>query len=107
MVLLLVMVPQTTFAQLNLPFGGQIQSVLYCNCTKNFLLKIGPPRGSAFWASDFLFNPGQTIVYQFYQILRPGVWTLGTWEGGGVCVYGPLCEEIIPAKPIRMVGTSL
>jgi hypothetical protein len=88
-----------------IPFGGQITSVFYCPCSGNLAVVVGPPSGGI-----FMYQPGATIVYAFYQIFRPGPWVLGNYTPGGSCMqfipYG--CAPMAwPTGTINEVGTSL
>ncbi len=88
-------------------FGGKIQYATFCTCSFNWGLRIGPPRGG-----NFIYQPGASQLFAFYQIFRPGPWTLGTAAGGAACmqVRGNSCsaDEQVPGGPvIIMVGTSL
>ncbi len=90
------------------PFGGQIKKVEYCECSNNFKLEIGGPRGSDYYGGrPFLYTPGKTTLYSFYQILRRGAWTLGLWKGVDLCVTGAFCSDEEIGLPIEMVGTSM
>src|SRR3989344_6226712 len=63
------------------PFGGRIISVFPCACSGTLLVKIGPPVPGV-----FVFQPGVTKLYQYFQ-LHPPVWTLGLFAPGlGVCL---------------------
>lgn len=85
------------------PFGGQITSVFFCNCSGNFRLTVGPPVGGT-----FMYQPGSTIVYQYGMITSPGVWILGTYVGPVTCSWfcgRGCCSSVYPM--IYMAGTSM
>lgn len=85
------------------PFGGQITSVFYCNCSGNYRLTVGPPVGGT-----FIYQPGATIVYQYGMITSPGVWILGTYVGNVSCRWWcgrGCCASVYPM--IYMAGTSM
>lgn len=88
-----------------IPFGGPILNVFYCPCSANLAVVVGPPSPGV-----FMYQPGSTIVYAFYQIFRAGPWVLGNYTPGGACLmfipYG--CAPIAyPLGTIMEVGTSL
>lgn len=88
-----------------LQFGGQITSVFYCPCSANLAIVVGPPSPGV-----FMYQPGVSMVYAWYQIFRPGPWVLGTYTPGGACMmfipYG--CAPMAaPMGTITQVGTSL
>ena len=91
-------------AQSPLVFGGLVLNSQYCACSGNFLLTLSGP------------TPGQWVWYpstpQFanFQLPRSGVWTLGTYTPGGVCLVpsGDGCAPFgVPIGTISStVGTS-
>lgn len=84
------------------PFGGRVLIKYYCNCSNNYQLFIGPPRGG--W---FIEDSG-TIIYREYN-LNPPAWSLGLADANLQCLqyYGYTCITAGPGGPhIRMVGTS-
>jgi hypothetical protein len=88
-----------------IPFGGPITSVFYCPCSANLAVVVGPPSPGI-----FMYQPGASTVYAFYQIFRPGPWVLGNYVPGGACMmfipYG--CAPMaFPMGTINEVGTSL
>ena len=88
-----------------LPFGGQILNVLYCICSNNLLITVGPPVGG-----QYIFQPGASMLYPFGQIFRAGPWVLGNASPGGVCLIwaGKICVPAgFPMGTIIGVGTSL
>lgn len=87
-----------------LPFGGFVAGVVYCTCSPGAIVNVGPPRGGS-----FLYVPGATQVFQFFQIPRPGVWLLGNYSPGvGACLVfvGKGCAPIPHQGLITIVGTS-
>jgi len=85
------------------PFGGKSEQVTYCTCSDSILHKVGPPVGG-----NFVYVPGQTTLYQYYQIYASGVQLLGNYQSGGQClVYrGNSCEEEQVDGTMTQVGTS-
>jgi hypothetical protein len=85
-------------------FGGRILGVQYCTCSFNLLLYIGPPRGGT-----FIYSPGISTLYQYYQVFRGGPWALGTSAGTGTCLqYAVIgCVTTGFGSIIRKIGTSL
>lgn len=88
-----------------LPFGGFITSSVLCTCSGTWLLTVGPPVGGFFVYAN-------TPQFPYAQLPRPGVWVLGLYEPGGVCLmwYGPTCGPA--SAPVigtitPIVGTSL
>lgn len=85
------------------PFGGKSQQITYCTCSNAILHKVGPPVGG-----NFVYVPGQTTLYQYYQIYTSGVQLLGNYQSGGQClVYrGTTCTEEQVDGTMTQVGTS-
>jgi hypothetical protein len=107
------------------PFGGLITFVLTCNCSGNYAVyfsdlnrRLTGSIGSNVPAMSssvptpaglpLIYQPGQTIVYEFGPPLRPGIWMLGTWQPGGQCrvFMGKLCGVVPTRGTMYMVGTS-
>lgn len=88
-----------------IPFGGPVTAVAYCPCSGNLAIVVGPPGPGI-----FMYQPGASTVYSFYQIFRPGPWVLGTYTPGGSCMmfipYG-CAPMLFPMGTIDEVGTSL
>jgi len=86
-------------------FGGFVTTSIYCTCSNNFLLTIGPPVGG-----QFIYQPG-TPQYPYHSLPRAGVWALGLYSPGGICLMfvgkgcSPFGAPIGTITPI--VGTSL
>ena len=86
-------------------FGGLVTSVIPCTCSNAFLVTVSPPV-----PGQFVYQIG-TPQFAWGNITRPGVWTLGVYNPGGVClVYvgkgcSPFGAPIGTITPI--VGTSL
>lgn len=100
--------PSSVSALGGLPFGGFDYYVMYCDCSQNFLIYIGPPRGTNFWGLPFIYDPFYTTTYAYYTIMTPGVWSLGLWDSLDYCVITlPYCYISIPGLRMSMVGTSL
>ncbi|OGZ08518.1 MAG: hypothetical protein A3C93_04040 [Candidatus Lloydbacteria bacterium RIFCSPHIGHO2_02_FULL_54_17] len=88
-----------------IPFGGLSLSVIWCICSFNLWIMVGPPRGGS-----FIYQPGATILYLFGQIFRPGVWLLGLASPTPIpCVQyvGISCAPIAMGLPMLIVGTSM
>lgn len=94
------------------PFGGLISYVLYCTCSTDgsiaavsFTDLTSPTSASP----PALIYAASTIVYQNGPPLSIGTWMLGTWQGGGTCLYyvGKGCATYPTAGTMYMVGTSL
>ena len=92
-------------------FGGLISFVFYCTCSTDGsiaavtfadLATSGPVSPPA------LIYAASTIVYPFGPPLSVGSWMLGTWQGGGTCLYyvGKGCATYPTAGTMYMVGTS-
>lgn len=100
----IIIVPKSTLAQLNSPFGGQILFSRPCSCSANWLLTIRPI-GTA--TTQIIYRPGFSTLYQYGQIFRSGPYVLGTTVGVDVCLSGLFCTPTATAPLIRMIGTSL
>jgi len=87
------------------PFGGRIIDVTACSCSAGFRLTIGPPVP----AENIVVQLGVTKIFMWWQVFRPGPWTLGLWQTGGVCkVYsGKGCTELDVEGTVLIIGTSL
>lgn len=91
-------------AQAVIPFGGKVNSSTYCTCSFNFLLEIGPPV-----PATVMFSWFTTRQYPYYSLPRTGVWALGLYYPGGVCmmIAYPKCTRYgNPEGTINFVGTS-
>jgi len=85
-------------------FGGFVTISKFCECSGNFLLTISSPVGG-----QFIYQPG-TPQFPYGSLPRMGVWTLGIYSPGAVClVPGKPCEAFgLPIGTITpIVGTSL
>ena len=91
-------------ASVGLPFGGTSSFVMFCPCSLNFLVVLGPPLGG--W---FSYDPWATLVYRDFLPETVGVWETGNYlPGTGYCVTGDECDSVIPTLgSMTMVGTSL
>ncbi|MFP4022555.1 MAG: hypothetical protein ACLFTS_01770 [Candidatus Paceibacterota bacterium] len=88
-----------------IPFGGMVQSAIYCNCSFNWLLEIGPPV-----SATLIYSPYSSFQYPNYSLPRTGVWALGLYNPGGVClmISYPSCTTYgSPQGTINFVGTSM
>jgi hypothetical protein len=99
--------PQYTYAVVKpIAFGGQITAMTVCTCSGNLLLYVKDVRGPVF---PLIYQPGATMLYKWYQP-RSGVWGLGQFVGGGVClVYaGTSCVTGgTPVGTMIQLGTSM
>lgn len=87
-----------------LPFGGRQTNVVLCTCSFGAVVTVGPPRGGV-----FLYQPGLSQTYSFYQIPRVGPWLLGLYGPPGSCLIfsGKGCAPVFHQGTITIVGTSL
>lgn len=86
-----------------LPFGGFVNYVQYCTCSMAIASVVGPPVGGT-----FVYAPG-TVTYAYGQVYRSGVWLLGNWTPGGVCLFyaGVGCGTFPVWGRMSEVATSL
>lgn len=87
------------------PFGGMVNTAIYCTCSQNWLLYISPPVGG--W---LIYSPYSTFQYPNNSLPRTGVWALGLYNPGGVCMMysGYTCTSWgNPQGTINFVGTSM
>ena len=93
------------------PFGGMSTYVFYCTCSFNIAVTINDLTVGSSNPSPLtlIFQPGVSILYPYGQIYRPGVWTLGLWNAGGLCTYyvGKGCSTYDTDGTMYMVGTSM
>lgn len=81
-----------------IPFGGPIINSRPGNgCV---VIDVGPPRGG-----EFVFQKGVSILFAFFNIIRPGAFVLGLAGLPLVCFLGKIPIGAGPA--IIIVGTSL
>lgn len=95
-----------TRGQVGAIFGGVVVSSVPCPCSGNFLLTISPPVGG-----QFVYYPG-TQAYMSYNLgPTSGMWALGLYTPGGVCLVpaGKGCAPFgVPIGTITpTVGSSL
>ena len=90
------------------PFGGRSLAVRYCTCSGGVAVLINDLKIPYTGPKWLLFQPGVSRLYPFYQIYRVGVWTLGLWRPGGICLYwaGKSCAYLPVQGTMVMVGTS-
>jgi len=88
----------TSFAQSPFIFGGFILNSFYCTCSHNFLLTLSVPS-----ASQYVWRPG-TPQFANYRLPSAGVWTLGQYTPGGVCLIwvGKGCSPY--GHPVGTIG---
>ena len=91
-----------------LNFGGRILTVIPCTCSGTLLVTVGPPKPGV-----FVYVPGASFLYSFYQIYKPGSFVLGNYIPGGICLasakklLGTKCIPLPNMGTITQVGTSL
>ena len=92
------------------PFGGMSTMALFCECTDNYAIYFNDLTvTSTTGGLPLIYQPGQTILYDFSMITNAGVWILGKWQTGGTCEVLVLwyCYEVPTAGTMYMVGTSM
>lgn len=104
--------PSLSYAQnpLSISFGGRIVGVNECFCSGGWMI----------WVYDVATKVTLPLVFQFglsklnmaYNIITPGVQTLGTYSAGGICLMASLeCSAgpipIGTITPLPGIGTSL
>ena len=82
-----------TYAQSPLIVGGFIVNSFYCACSGNFLLTLSPPT-----PGQWIWNPS-TPQFSNFQLPRAGVWTVGNFSPGGICM--------VPGTPCTPFGTPI
>ena len=86
------------------PFGGQILSVIQCDCSYGHVVTLGPPTPGLYH-----FIPSTTL-YSFFQTQKIGAWLLGNYFPGtsGQCkrYVGISCADVPNLGVMQMVGTS-
>lgn len=106
----LALLPTVSLAQASAakPFGGMVLVSFYCNASNNFLLVVGPPRGTTYYGTLFFYDPARTDLRMFRQV-RVGVWLLGLFNGNAECkIYTPYgIITIARGKLITLTGTSM
>ncbi len=89
-----------------IPFGGMVATSFFCNCSGNFLLTVTPPVGG-----QFVYYPGTQAYLNYNLGFSTGIWTMGLYSPGGVCmVYvGKGCSPFgVPLGTITpTVGSSI
>ena len=96
-----VALPKNAEAQA-IPFGGMITWVEWCFCSENLKVVVGPPVGGI-----YMYQPGASVLYEFFQIWQPGVWVLGLATAYMPCLQYPYCEDDGGGPMINIVGTSM
>jgi hypothetical protein len=96
-------------AQASSPFGGMVTSVFYCNCSFNYRLTISPPFDERIISGTLMYQPGATVVYEFYMIPVVGVWLLGLYGAPTACMIYVVkgCSSLGSYPVIEMTGTSM
>ena len=91
------------------PFGGLSTYVFYCTCSANIAVTINDLAVGANSSPALVYEPGGTQLFEYGQIYEEGVWTLGLWTPGGICMYyvGKGCSSYPVAGTMEMVGTSM
>ncbi|MEK7552418.1 MAG: hypothetical protein AAB534_03320 [Patescibacteria group bacterium] len=86
-------------------FGGRVTFSGYCACTNNFIMNISGPVGG-----QFVFPLGSS-QFPYYRLPSTGVWALGVYSPGGICLvpcHSGCCPFGLPIGTITpIVGTSL
>jgi len=93
-----------------LPFGGQLVFWLPCTCTASLWLFYAPIPNAVFPGGPLGYGPYDTITYQYYNMVTPGVWHLGTYLPGVQSCWIIIPHACIPLPVIGheiMVGTSM
>jgi hypothetical protein len=88
-----------------IPFGGQLFYSYFCECSANFLLTIQPlPPTHVQFLSYYL----GTQAYLSYNIPRNGIYLLGLYRPGAVCITGGFCAVTLPTTGLitPVVGSS-
>jgi hypothetical protein len=95
-----------TFASSKLPFGGPVLSVMYCDCSGNYLVTIDDYT-VGLYTPELMYTPGVTQLYLKYNI-SPGQYILGIWEGYDTCIVTCLlgCCTVGTYPMMEHVGTS-
>ncbi len=134
--LLTVATPNTATAisgLVELPFGGKVESVTFCDCSMTFLIKYSPlhlgsikPPKALDKVVSLVYSPFTTKLYDWGKsvkipflglnfnydplVLTPGGWHLGKYDPTlaiGACVTGaPFCAPIPSLGMIIYMGTS-
>lgn len=107
-ILSITTIPVLTNAQI--PFGGTILWSGNCRCSGGRLLII----------ADLFSKTTIPIVHQYgisrlnqqFNILTPGIKTLGSYTPGGICLRGEGCNPFpvigtVTPRPFSGIGTSL
>lgn len=91
-----------------LPFGGKVVVSFPCVCSANYLLTVSAPMGG-----QFVYYAG-TQGFLNYNLPSPGVWALGLYEPGGVCLVPGVyycATPVVVGFPLGtitpVVGTSI
>ena len=93
-----------------IPFGGPIANVEVCTCSETLNVMIVDYAKIPILPVNYLFVPGQSILWPWFQIFRSGPWTLGQYTPGAECLIAQkYCTPatIPPIGTIFQVGTSL
>lgn len=89
-------------------FGGRVLTSYACTCSFNWVVYVGPPRPGV-----FIYQPGYSRLYSYYNVLGVGQWVLGSYTHGGQCLMyaGEVCVPgAFPQgtmSPTPGVGTSV
>ncbi len=99
-----------TQAQSPLVFGGPIANVEVCTCSGSLNVMIVDYAKIPILPVNYLYVPGVSILWPWFQIFRSGPWTLGQYIPGATCLIAQkYCTPatIPPIGTIFQVGTSL
>ena len=95
------------------PFGGKITKVHFCTCSLNLLITIDNLATNNTGDLKLVYQPGISVLHDYYNIFTKGNCVLGTWKKVGVCLdicEGGCCPYPTDSKPdgkIKFTGTSL
>lgn len=84
-------------------FGGRIMKVIPCTCSPGMAIIVGPPRPAV-----LLYIPGASRLFKYGRVM-PGVWSLGDYSSGGICmqIAGKTCIKYPPVQgTVLKMGTS-
>ncbi len=92
-----------TSSAISLGFGGRITKVVYCPCSANLAIFVVGVKGGV-----YSFEPG-SLLFAWYQIYRPGPWTVGTYTPVNKCLWfvPKGCAGFPTIGTIIDVGTSI
>ena len=94
----LIFTGNIAYAQNPFIFGGFVVNSFFCACSGNFLITLSPPT-----PGQWVWYPG-TPQFSNFQLPRAGIWTLGSYSPGGICLVpaGVGCSPF--GAPIGTIG---